>query len=194
MSRLLGKPAHQCFVYPDFDAALARFAAAGIGPFFILNNEAGGISIYRGEEHFLRIKVAFVYTGDTCFEIITPIGEQKSTYSEFLSRNPTGGLHHIAYYSHDFDKTLTMLAAEGTPYTIVQDLRLPGSDKSFEIYCEPDGIDNPVLYQFIRPGALDSWFAEMREVAANWDGRNPFRDARPSMAAALAKSAPAAAE
>jgi len=189
MSRLLGNPVHQCYVYPDFDAALERFAAAGIGPFFILDDQGGSMSVFRGEDHFLRIKVAFVYTGNTCFEIITPIGEQQSTYSEFLGRNPAGGLHHIAYFSDDFDKTLAMLAAEGRPFTVVQDLRAPGSDWSIEVYCEPDGVDNPVNYQFLRPGLFDSWFDAMREAAADWDGTEPFRDARPLMTAALKKGA-----
>ena len=188
MSRLLGNPVHQCFVYPDFDAALARFAAAGIGPFFVLE-QGGGMSIFRGEDHFLCIKVAFVYTGNTCVEIITPIGEQQSTYSEFLGRNPSGGLHHIAYFSEDFDQTLAMLAAEGRPFTVVQDLRAPGSDWSIEVYCEPDGTDNPVNYQLLRPGLFDAWFDAMREAAADWDGTDPIRDARPLMAAALAKGA-----
>lgn len=187
MSRLLGKPVHQCFVYPDFDAALERFAAAGIGPFFTLPG-SGGMSIYRGEEHYLSINVAFVYTGDTCFEIISPTSEQQSAYSEFLRRNPTGGLHHIAYYSTDYDRTLAMLAAEGRPFTIVQDLRDPKSGRQIEIYCEPDGIDNPVLYQFLRPGLFDSWFDAMRDAAAYWDGTNPIRDARPLMASAMAAS------
>jgi catechol 2,3-dioxygenase-like lactoylglutathione lyase family enzyme len=194
MSRLLGQPVHQCYVYPDFDAALKRFAAAGIGPFFVLGDETGGPSIFRGEEHPLRIKVAFVYTGNTCFEIITPIGEQQSTYSEFLSRNPSGGLHHIAYYSEDFDKTLAMLAREGAPFTVVQDLRQPGTDWSIEIYCEPDEVDNPVNYQFLRPGLFDSWFDAMREAAATWDGSDPIRDARPLMAAALGSAARETAE
>lgn len=188
MSRLLGAPVHQCYVYPDFEAALARFAAAGIGPFFLMGDETGGMSIFRGEDHHVCIKVAFVYSGDTCFEIISPIGEQKSTYSEFLSNNPTGGLHHIAYYSADFDKTLAMLAEEGTPYTVVQDLRTPGSDWSIEIYCEPDGIENPVLYQFLRPGLFDSWFDAMRDASAQWDGSDPYRDARPLMKAAMENS------
>lgn len=187
MSRLLGKPVHQCYVYPDFDAAVERFAAAGIGPFFVLDPQGGATSIFRGEDHFLCIKVAFVYTGDTCFEIITPVGEQQSTYSEFLSRNPCGGLHHIAYFSDDFEKTLAMLAAEGRPFTVVQDLRAPGSDWSIEIYCEPDGVDNPVNYQFLRPGLFDSWFDAMRDAAANWDGTDAIRDARPLMAAALSE-------
>lgn len=188
MSRLLGQPVHQCLVYPDFDAALARFAAAGIGPFYVLP-QAGGLSLYRGEEHPLSIKVAFVYTGDICLEIITPVGEQQSAYSEFLRRNPHGGLHHIAYFSTDFAKTLAMLEAEGKPFRIVQDFVDAASGQSIEIYCEPVGIDNPVLFQFIRPGLFDNWFEAMRKAAANWDGTDPIRDARPLIAAAMAAGA-----
>ena len=114
MSRLLGNPAHTCYVYPDFDKALAKFAAAGIGPFFVLD-EVGGMGDYRGEQHPFTSQVAFVYSGEACFEIITPNKEGISAYNEYLGRNPGGGLHHIAYYSADFAKTLAMMAAAGKP-------------------------------------------------------------------------------
>lgn len=188
MSRILGPAVHQAYVYPDFDAALERFAAGGIGPFFVLP-EAGGMSLYRGEEHYLSIKVAFVYTGDTCMEIMSPIGEQQSTYAEFLRNNPHGGLHHIAYFSDDFEKTLAKFEAEGKPLRIVQDLVNPATGQSVEIYCEPVGVDNPILFQFVRPGVFDAWFDAMRDAAANWDGTDPIRDARPLLAAAMAPRA-----
>jgi catechol 2,3-dioxygenase-like lactoylglutathione lyase family enzyme len=178
MSRLLGPAIHQAYVYPDFEAGIARFAAAGIGPFFVLHSE-GGISTYRGEPHALTMSAAFVYSGDCCFEIISADRTQQSTYAEFLRRNPEGGLHHIAYESDDFAATLAMLEAAGKPMRIVQDFGI-------EIYCEPVGIDNPVCFQFIRRGLFASWFAAMRQAAADWDGTEPIRDARPLMAAALA--------
>lgn len=180
MSRLLGPAIHQCYVYPDFDAALSRFAALGIGPFYVLHS-AGGKSLYRGEEHELTMSAAFTYSGDACFEIIAPTAPQRSTYAEFLERNPQGGLHHIAYYSSDFGATLAMLAEAGTPYRTVQDFGI-------EIYCEPVGVDNPLHIQLIRPGLFDSWFDAMREAAAGWDGTDPIRDARPLMMAAMGKA------
>ncbi len=189
MSRLLGKPIHQCFVYPDFDAAIAKFAAAGIGPFYVLA-EAGGDSIYRGEVHPMRIKVAFVYDGDNLIEIIAPTGhDQQSTYGEFIRRNPDGGLHHIAYWSSDFDKTLAMLKAAGTPFNIVQDLKDPSTGKTVEVYCEPDGIENPVHIQLMLPGIFDDWFAAMKEAADSWDGSDPMRDARGLLQQSLAAAA-----
>lgn len=186
MSRLLGAPVHQAYVYPDFDKALARFASGGIGPFYTM--QTGGLSRYRGEDHEMQVKVAFCYTGDTCFEIMTPNGaaDQQSAYDEFLRRNPEGGLHHIAYYSSDFDKTLAEMAAAGKPLRIVQELSDGKTGFLIEIYCEPEGVDNPVLYQLIRPGLFDAWFDAMRDEAARWDGSDPIRDARPLMASAMA--------
>ncbi|WP_340589041.1 VOC family protein [Erythrobacter alti] len=183
MSRLYGNPIHQCYVYSDFDAAIERLAAGGIGPFWTMRS--GGMGIYRGEEHALDMDVGFCYSGDTCFEIIAPRGEQQSAYWEFLTRNPQGGLHHMAYFSDDFEATLAASAAAGKPLEIVQEFRLPGSDEAVEIYCEPKGADNPVLFQFVHHGPFDNWFDSMRKIAAEWDGSEPIRDARASMAAAM---------
>lgn len=184
MSRLYGNPIHQCHVYPDFDAAIARFAAGGIGPFWTMRS--GGMGIYRGAEHALDMQVGFFYSGESCFEIIAPIGEQQSTYAEFLARNPAGGLHHIAWFADDFAATLAASAAAGMPLEIVQEFRLPGSGEAIEIYCEPVGAANPVLFQFVHHGPFDTWFDAMRDVAASWDGSEPIRDARALMATSMA--------
>lgn len=188
MSRILGPAIHQAYVYPDFDAALKRFQAGGIGPFFVMES-TGNAGIYRGEEHPLSMSVAFFYTGDSCIELISPHGEQQSAYGEFLKRNPLGGLHHIAYVSEDFEQTLATMEEEGKPLQIVQEFRNPSTDETIEIYCEPVGVDNPILFQFVRPGMFDSWFDAMHEAAARWDGNNPIRDARPLLAAAMAGNA-----
>ena len=185
MSRLLGNPAHQCYVYPDFDQAIEKFAAGGIGPFFVLD-EVGGMGDYRGEQHPFSARVAFFYTGESCIELITPKPGGISAYNEFLGLNPHGGLHHIAYYSDDFEASLAMMAAAGMPLRTVVDMRDPATGFQIEIYCEPVGVENPVLYQLMHRGLFDQWFEAMREAAANWDGADPIRDARPMMMAALA--------
>lgn len=186
MSRVLGSAIHQAYVFPDFDNALERFASLGIGPFYVLHTE-DGIARYRGEEHPLSMSVAFVYSGDACFEIITPHGEQQSAYGEFLIRNPSGGLHHIAYFSNDFQATLSALEAEGRAIDIVQEFTDP-EGQLIEIYCEPVGVNNPIQFQLIRPGLFDAWFDAMREAASTWDGTNVIRDARALMAEAMSRS------
>ena len=180
MSRLLGNPAHQCFVYPDFDKALAKFAAAGIGPFFVLD-EVGGMGDYRGEQHPFTSQVAFVYSGDSCIEIITPNEGGISAYNEFLGRNPHGGLHHIAYYSDDFEADMAKMAAAGMPLNLVVDMRDPATGFQIEIYTEPVGVEDPIFIQLMHRGLFDKWFAAMHKAAAEWDGKDPVRDARPLM-------------
>lgn len=191
MSRILGPVIHQAYVFPNFDAALARFAKLGIGPFYVLHSD-NGAARYRGEEHPLSLSAAFVYSGDACFEIITPNTEQQSAYGEFLRRNPEGGLHHIAYFSADFTQTLAALAAADMPAQIVQEF-VDSTGAPFEIYCEPVGVESPVMFQLIKPGLFDPWFDAMRDAAANWDGVDPIRDARPLMAAAMKQAATASA-
>jgi catechol 2,3-dioxygenase-like lactoylglutathione lyase family enzyme len=188
MSRILGDVIHQGYVYPDFDAALERFAAGGIGPFFAMH-ETAAISIYRGEQLALGMSIAFVYSGESCLEIITPHRGQQSAYNDFLDRNPHGGLHHIAYFSDDFAGTLAKMAAAGRPLRVVQEFVETPDGEPFEIYCEPVGVDNPIFFQFLRPGLFDGWFALMRDAAANWDGADPIRDAGPLLVGALAEAA-----
>jgi catechol 2,3-dioxygenase-like lactoylglutathione lyase family enzyme len=176
MSRILGEALHHAYVYKEFDAQLDRLAAGGIGPFFVLH-ATDSIGLYRGEEHPLSISAAFCYSGDTCIEIITPHGPQKSAYAEFLDRNPAGGLHHIAYHSDDFDATLRLMEEEGKPLRVVQEFFDPATRVPFEIYCEPIGVDNPVLFQLMRRGVFDQTFEAMRQTAATWDGSDPIRPA-----------------
>lgn len=185
MSYLLGNPAHQCYVYPDFDKALEKFIAAGIGPFFVLE-EVGLVCHYRGEQHPFRCQVAFAYSGGSCIEINTPLNGAglSAFYCDFLSRSPNGGLHHIAYYSDDFDATLDMMEGVGKPLRTVVDTRDAVSGVQVEIFCEPVGVEDPVLYQLMRPGPVESLFAAIQGAAAEWDGMDPIRDATPLLRAA----------
>jgi len=185
MSRILGPAIHQCFVYPDFDSALARFAAGGIGPFYVMRSE-GGEGRHRGVVKPLDISVAFVFSGDTCMEIIAPHGPQENAYVDFLEQNPGGGLHHVAYYSTDFEASLAAMEAAGHPLRIVQEFYDTNTGEVFEIYCEPVGVDNPVCFQLLRPGVFDAWFDAMHAAAANWDGKEPIRNAMALMQATMA--------
>ncbi len=54
-----------------------------------------------------------------------------------------------------------------------------------EIYCEPLGAENPILYQFVKPGLFDGWFELMKAETDAWDGSEPMRDARAAMAQAM---------
>jgi hypothetical protein len=176
MSRLFGDVAHQAYVVPDFDAGLRKLIAAGIGPAFVLRRIRGA-GRYRGERHDSLISAAFAYSGDTCFEILTPHDDVPSAYREYLERRPEGGLHHIAYFSDDIPGTIAGAAAAGATFDIVQEYIFPDSGEAYEVYMEPVGVDDPILVQLLLPGVLADWFGQMRAAARNWDGSEPIRDA-----------------
>ena len=188
MSRILGPVHHHGYVYPDFDAAVKRFAAAGIGPFFCMH-ETRALSIYKGELLPLGMSIAFVYSGDTCIEIIAPSAGQQASYNDFLCHTPHGGLHHVAYHSGDFARTLAAMETAGKPLRIVQEFVTAPDNPPFEIYCEPLGLENPMIVQLLRPGLFDVWFDMMRAAAAQWDGTDPFREAGQLLADALTEGA-----
>jgi catechol 2,3-dioxygenase-like lactoylglutathione lyase family enzyme len=188
MSRILGPIHHHGYVYPDFDAALKRFAAAGIGPFFCMH-ETEALSIYKGELLPLNMSIAFVYSGQTCIEIITPTADQQASYNDFLRHTPHGGLHHVAYLSDDFDRSRALMAAAGAPLEVVQEFVTAPENPPFEIYTEPVGVANPMIVQLLKPGLFDAWFAMMRDAAADWDGSDPIRGAGQLLADALVEGA-----
>jgi catechol 2,3-dioxygenase-like lactoylglutathione lyase family enzyme len=173
---LFGKAAHQAFVVPDLDESLAKLLAGGIGPVFALRRIRGA-GRYRGERHDALISAAFVYSGDTLLEILSPHDEVPSAYREFLDRHPEGGLHHIAYFSSNFSESMEHAAASGTEFRIVQEYIYPESGEAYEVYIEPVNVADPVLIQLMLPGPMDSWFETMKTIAADWDGSKPFRDA-----------------
>jgi hypothetical protein len=176
MSRFFGNAVHQAFVVPDFDEALAKLIAGGVGPAFVLRRIRGA-GRYRGERHDALISAAFVYSGDTLLEFLTPHDDVPSAYQEFLERHPDGGLHHVAYLSDDFAGSIGRAAAAGAEFRTVQEYIFPDSGEAYEVYLEPVGVDDPVLFRLLIPGALDSWFEQMRVIAADWDGSEPIRDA-----------------
>ncbi|HET9628323.1 MAG TPA: VOC family protein [Novosphingobium sp.] len=188
MSRTLGQPIHHCYVVPDFDAELARFAAGGIGPIYTMRIDGSTVR-YNGADQSCSVSVAFFYSGDMCVEVITPNGPQTNAYADYLRRNPAGGLHHIAYHSADHAASLAAMAAAGTPLRVVQEMFDQDTGHVFEIYCEPVGIENGIMYQLLYPGLFDSWFETMRQAAQDWDGTEPIRDAMALMNAAMAEAA-----
>jgi len=119
-------------------------------------------------------------------EIITPHANQQSAYNDFLRHNPHGGLHHVAYHSDNFAATLAKMDAAGRPLRVVQEFVTALGNDPFEIYCEPVAGDDPIFFQFLKPGLFDGWFDAMRTAAATWDGSEPMRDGGSLLAAALA--------
>lgn len=176
MSRYFGKAEHVAFVVPDFDAAVQRLLASGIGPVFTMRRIRPAAR-YRGERHDPVFSAAFAYTGSLQIELLCPHDETPSAYLEFVRRNHAGGFHHSAYFCDTFANALSRAEGQGQAFEIVQEFIDPISGEAYEIYVQPQGGQDPLLAQLMIHGPMEPFFAEMERIAATWDGSEPERDA-----------------
>jgi catechol 2,3-dioxygenase-like lactoylglutathione lyase family enzyme len=174
VNHLYGNAAHTAFVVPDLESAVQRLLDCGMGPAFVLRRLLS-MGRYRGRRLDLVANVAFVTAGNSQYEILEQLDDTPSIYSEFLQRNPYGGLHHVAYYSVDFTADIARARSAGIALEVVQEFLTPDGD-TFEIYMEPVGAVNPVLVQFMYPGPTEGVFAQMEAISSGWDGTRPVRD------------------
>lgn len=175
MSRFFGNAVHAGFVVPDIDEAMGRMLAMGIGPFFVMRRIRVAAR-YRGARHDVLISAAFTYSGDLQIEYVQQHDDTPSAYREFLTRNPAGGMHHVAYFCPEgFQAAFARCAAQGTAFTVVQEFISPDG-APYELYAEPDGAGNPLLMQLMLPGPMEPWFEAMKDAAASWDGQDSVRD------------------
>ena len=168
------KPYHVAYVVPDIDAAVDRLLASGIGPaHFIRGTEMA--ARFRGGLIRIHVSAAFVVIAGQLTELVSQDDDRRSTFTEFLDRHPSGGLHHVAYFSNDFDATVRDAAARGlhlTPHMEYVD----DAGNAFESYYEPQENPDAVLLQLALPSPLDPVYRAIVDIADHWDGSDPRRN------------------
>lgn len=187
MSSLFGKSAHTAFVVPDLTSTVDRMLSSGLGPAFMLRRLIT-TGQYRAQSNTMIKNVAFVTAGNMQYEILEQLDDTPSIYREFLDQHPSGGLHHVAFYSENFEADRECARNAGLELNIVQEFLTPDGT-TFEIYMEPANTTDPLLVQFMYPGATEAIFAELEKISADWDGSEPIRNMfdliPPEIAAAL---------
>jgi methylmalonyl-CoA/ethylmalonyl-CoA epimerase len=101
------------YVVPDLHAAIAFFKETlGVPNFMVIENIKLSDQTYMGKPADLRHSIAFGYLGDLQIELIQPTSGT-STYSEYLKKNPAGGVQHLGLMVEDFDGAVAKLKAKG---------------------------------------------------------------------------------
>lgn len=175
MSYLFGKALHVAFVVPSVDREIERLLALGIGPIFLMRRIRVAAR-YRGERHDPLLTAAFAWSGELFLEFLETHDATPSGMQEYLDGNPDGGLHHFAYFSDDFDRTLADLAARGKPFEVVQEY-IDEAGVPYEIYVKPAGAPDGLMTQLVHRGPLEELYNQMRAAAHEWDGKDPIRRA-----------------
>lgn len=150
------------YVFPDIARPIAHYVDSMGSPGFLrLDDVDVADQTYLGQPLDCRQNIAFGFVGPFNIELIEPISGI-SSYTEFLERNPAGGLHHIGCKVYDFEKAIADMEQSGSP--VIQTGRF-GAATRFA-YCDTRAalghyteilyFDEPtqVLFEDIRNGQL----------------------------------------
>jgi catechol 2,3-dioxygenase-like lactoylglutathione lyase family enzyme len=155
------------FVVADFDAALAGWVRLGVGPWFTVRGITLAGSTWRGQAADPTVSLAFAQSGELQLEVIACHDRAPSPYLEFLEAG-RHGLHHLAWWTEDFDAAMGALARAGWP--VVFSGR--GGALRFA-YADPGG---ELLVEVMELTDTARWLADtVRQAAVGWDGADPVR-------------------
>jgi methylmalonyl-CoA/ethylmalonyl-CoA epimerase len=99
-------------VVPDMDKTIKFYEEVlGVGPFNVLPREPETCVLHGKETHF-QIKTGFAFLAGMQLELIQ-IMDGISAHSEFLEKNPHGGIHHLAVHTTDIEGDLQKYANAG---------------------------------------------------------------------------------
>jgi catechol 2,3-dioxygenase-like lactoylglutathione lyase family enzyme len=170
IAMLPGKVEQIGIVVPDLDQALAYWIDfMGVGPFFVVPRfDLHGVD-YRGTTRDLAIALAFAYSGSLQIELVMPLDDTPSVFTEVPASNPHT-LHHFGVLVDDFDHALRV-GEQGR--SLIQRGQTEVMRHAF-LQCsqEPRGISIELLES---TPAIRSLFEHVRAASQGWNGRDPVR-------------------
>ncbi|MEZ5171240.1 MAG: VOC family protein [Acidimicrobiia bacterium] len=162
---LPGRVRQNGYVVNDLDAALAHWIdVLGVGPWFTIRNLVLDPSEYRGDAVSTEISLAVANSGELQLELIQVHDDSPSCFREFLDEG-NEGLHHLAWWTDDFEGTLGQAEAAG--WDVIQSGDLMGTR-----FCYFDTQTHPgTVAELMELNDMSRWLAtQAREAADGWDG------------------------
>ncbi len=105
--------AQTCWVVPDLEAAMAGWsAAAGAGPWLVMDSRGTVNPRYRGQPTDVFYRAAMAQCGDVQIELVEQPGDAPSCFRDVVPAGRTG-FHHLAFVSGTFDDELARFARGG---------------------------------------------------------------------------------
>jgi catechol 2,3-dioxygenase-like lactoylglutathione lyase family enzyme len=101
------------YIVPEIHAATRFFKEKlGVPAFMVKEDIEGQEQTYLGKPGTFRHSIAFGYAGDMQIELIQSLSGA-STYADFLSQHPQGGIHHLGIQVEDYDAAFADMTARG---------------------------------------------------------------------------------
>ena len=169
-SPLPGPIRQNAYIVKDFDAAIAQWMRAGIGPWFVMRSLAQEGSVYRGTPTAPVVSIGFANSGDLQVEVICQENDAPSIYREFVDGGGVG-FHHIAFWTPEFDPAID--AGEGVGWEVVH--RGDAGGVARFAYLDAGGFASTVI-EIMELNDATRWMTTtVREAAMDWDGSDPVR-------------------
>jgi len=142
----------------------------GAGPIFcgqFLNKDYS----LRGVTSTCLIDVAFGYLGDMQLQIVAPLDDEPSIYSEILERCGGGvGMHHLLVLTDDIEVDLAAYREKGVG--VAAEVKLLGMHLAFLDTVEELGL---FVELFQMTPYFDDFFPKVHRAHLEWDGKDPIR-------------------
>lgn len=160
-----------CWVVPDLEAAIGNWVrTTGAGPFFVFGQVHFTESHYRGTPMDIApARAAMGYCAETQIELIQPIENTPSIWTEFI---PFGraGFHHVGLYCNNFDEDRKVYIDNGSQVAF-EGLMMEAKT------CYLDTVERlGFITELIQVNSFaDDVFRKIRSASVAWDGRDPIR-------------------
>ena len=171
MSRIFGPIAQLGYVVRDVHASMDHWVRNGVGPWFYFERVTMDYFRHRGVESPLAVSIALANSGDVQIELIQQRNDAPSMYQEFLDAGREG-LQHVAYWTEEYQALYDRVLGLG--YVVGQEGCI-GGDRGRFAYLDTEHDPGTVIEISDISGSKGRFFAHIRELAANWDGRDPIR-------------------
>jgi hypothetical protein len=162
---MLAGPVQIAYAVSDVVEAAQRWAAHGVGPFFVLDHiEVHHVRV-RGEPGTFDHSSAFAQWGSVMVELICQHGGGPDPIVT------TAGVHHMAHFVDDFASASAALTAQGMTETLYAETST-GMPFAFHD-SRPDRGHFIEIYERTEP--LARFYAMVRDASIGWRGTDPIR-------------------
>jgi methylmalonyl-CoA/ethylmalonyl-CoA epimerase len=171
---LLGPVMQLGFVVPDLEQAAQHWASLGVGPFFALEHITFAECSFRGKPLQIDMSVAVAQWGEVQVELIKQYDDTPSIYTT-TECSKRGGLQHFGIMTDSVASSLERLAKQGIE-PVQQGSTGNGIRFAYvDTDAQPGSYPGCMIELIERGPAIEGFFKLVRDAAARWDGREPFR-------------------
>lgn len=159
------------YVVADIRAAMTNWTRdLRVGPWFLLDRFTGDDAVYRGGPSNAAVTIAMAFSGHMQIELLQPLDEHRSVYSETIEARGHG-FHHYGVGSRDFEGDVARYQERGYELAFRAGVPTGGSVG----YMDTTGV-LPGFVELIEIGdVMEQVFTRFYAASLGWDGSDPVR-------------------